>query len=59
MNIHTEKKTTQEKNEYFSGNYSIIVIIKSVVTIIYIKEEFECIREQFEYTNWILMYLTD
>ena len=28
-------------------------LIKSGVTIVYIKEEFECIREKFESTNSI------
>ena len=37
MKIHTKKKqTTQETDEYRSGNYSIIVIKESSVAIVYI-----------------------
>ena len=51
MKIHTEKIKPHRKHEYSSGNYIIMSFIKSSVTIVYIKEEFESIREEFEYTN--------
>ena len=52
-------QTTQETDEYCSGIYSIIHNNKSGVTMGYRYEEIECIREKFEYTMWIWLYLTE
>ena len=41
MMIYTEKKTTQEIDEYCSGIYSIIHNNKSGVAIVYKQEEFK------------------
>ena len=53
MNIHTKKNKPHSKQ--MSVDHVITVsftLIKFGVTIVYIMEEFECIREQFESTNW-------
>ena len=42
--------TRINENQVITVSFSLI---KSGVTIVYIMEEFECIREQFESTNWI------
>ena len=52
MKIHIEQNKPHMK--HMSIAHIIIVslsLIKSGVTIVYIKEEFECIREKFESTN--------
>ena len=54
MKIHTDK--TKPHRKWISIAQVITVslsLIKSSVTIVYIMEELECIREQFESTNWI------
>ena len=53
MKIHTEQNKPHRK--WMSIDQIITLslsLIKSGVTIVYIKEEFECIREKFKSTNW-------
>ena len=48
-----KNQISQETGKYCSENYNIIFIKESVVTIVLHKEEFEFIRDEFEYTNWL------
>ena len=54
MEIHIEQKKPHMKQMSIVQVITVsLSLIKSGVTIVYIKEEFECIREKFESTNWI------
>ena len=54
MNIQTEQKKPHRKWMSVAQVISVsLALIKSGVTIVYIKEAFECIREKFESTMWI------
>ena len=54
MKIHTEQNKPHRKHMSIAQMITIsLSLIKYGVTIVYIKEEFECIREQFDSTNWI------
>ena len=60
MEIQTEQNKPHRKRMSIAQEFTIsFTLIKSGVTIVYIKEEFECIREKFESTNWMWLYLTD
>ena len=54
MKIHTEQIKPHRKHMSIAQVITIsLSLIKSGVTIVHIMEEFECIREKFESTNWI------
>ena len=54
MKIHTEQNKPHRKQMTVAQEFTIsFSLIKYGVTIVYIMEEFECIREQFESTKWI------
>ena len=54
MNIQTEQDKPHKKHMSVAQVITIsLSLIKSGVTIVYIMEEFECIRETFKSTNWI------
>ena len=54
MNIQSEQNKPHRKQMSIAQEFIVsLSFIKSGVTIVYIKEEFECIREKFESTNWM------
>ena len=54
MKIQTEQNKLHRKLMSVAQEFTVsLSLIKYGVTIVYIKEEFECIREQFDSTNWI------
>ena len=54
MKIYTEQIKPHKKHMSIAKIITVsLSLIKSGVTIVYIKEEFECIRQKFECTNWI------
>ena len=54
MKIQTEQNRPHRKQMSIAKEFTVsLSLIKSGVTIVYIKEEFECIREKLESTNWI------
>ena len=54
MKIQTEQNKPHRKWMSVAQEFTVsFTIIKSGVTIIYIKEEFKCIREKFKSTNYI------
>ena len=54
MKIQTEQNKPHNKHTSIAKEFTTsFTIIISGVTIVYIRKEFECIREQFESTKWI------
>ena len=52
MKIQTEQKKPHREQTSIAQEFTVsFTIIKSGVTIVYIIKEFECIGEQFKYTN--------
>ena len=52
MKIHTKQNKPHRKHMSIAQIITVsLSLIKSGVTIVYMKEEFECIREQFKSTN--------
>ena len=52
MKIHIEQNKPHRKQMSIAQIITVsLSLIKSSVTIVYIMEEFECIREKFEYIN--------
>ena len=47
MKIQTEQNKPHRKQMSVAQEFTTLSLMKSSVTIVYIKEEFECIREQF------------
>ena len=54
MKVKNEQRKPHGKRMSVVQEFTVsLSLIKSIVTIFYIKEEFESIRDQFESTNWI------
>ena len=54
MKIQTKQNKPHRKQMSVAQVIAVsLSLIKFGVTIVYIMEEFECIRDQFKYTNWI------
>ena len=54
MKVQTEQNKPHRKHMSVAQKFTVsLSLIKFGVTIFYIKEEFECIREQFESTKWM------
>ena len=54
LKIQTKQNKPHRKHMSVGQEFTIsLPLIKSIVIIVYIKEEFKCMREKFESTNCI------
>ena len=54
MKIQTKQNKSHRKQMSVALEFTVsFTTTKSGVTIVYIKEEFECMKEKFKSTNWI------